>query len=167
MKFKKVAAALAAILSVSTVMACTQTQSMRAEELIVMEEKIQVANDMVDAWNTKDWDRVIDLFAEDGVLHSMMVEPIEGREAIGARIRHMAEGVEWMLIDIRNMGVVGDVVMMERVDRFTYYGNKGSVPVVGVLVVKNGKVQEWRDYYDRAQLLSEMGVETDFDKEAR
>jgi limonene-1,2-epoxide hydrolase len=32
------------------------------------------------------------------------------------------------------------------------------VPVVGILDVRNGKVQEWREYYDRASLMSAMGV---------
>ncbi len=43
--------------------------------------KVQVVLDMVDAWNTQDWDRVVSMFAEDGSLHSMMVDPIVGHEA--------------------------------------------------------------------------------------
>ena len=34
----------------------------------------------------------------------------------------------------------------------------GAVPVVGVLDVKGGKVKAWREYYDRAQLLKELGA---------
>jgi limonene-1,2-epoxide hydrolase len=56
------------------------------------------------------------------------------------------------------MGVIDGLVFVERVDRFVYDGKPGAVPVVGVLDVKDGKVQVWREYYDRAQLLKEMGV---------
>ncbi|MBA4800461.1 MULTISPECIES: limonene-1,2-epoxide hydrolase family protein [Euryhalocaulis] len=131
------------------------------------EEKLAVANEMIQAWNDQDWDKVVDLFAEDGSLHSMMVEPIVGREAIGNRIGHMAEGIEEIELKIQNLGVIDGVVFMERIDDFTYNGHAGEVPVVGVVEIEDGKVQEWREYYDRAELLEAMGVETDFDSEAR
>jgi limonene-1,2-epoxide hydrolase len=57
------------------------------------------------------------------------------------------------------MGIIDGLVFMERTDRFIYKGKAGSVPVVGILDVRNGKVQEWREYYDRASLMSAMGVQ--------
>ena len=129
--------------------------------------KVQVVMNMVDAWNTQDWDRVVDLFTEDGVLHSMMVEPIVGHEALSARIGHIGEGIEEITLHLKHIGVVGDVVFVERVDEFVYKGHAGSVPVVGVIEVEGDRVQEWREYYDRAELLEAMGVTTDFDAEAR
>lgn len=36
------------------------------------EEKLKVAQEMIDAWNTLNWERVYTLFTEDGVLHSVM-----------------------------------------------------------------------------------------------
>jgi limonene-1,2-epoxide hydrolase len=38
---------------------------------------------------------------------------------------------------------------------------------VGVLDIRNGKVREWREYYDRASLLREMGVSPGVDPGAR
>jgi limonene-1,2-epoxide hydrolase len=55
------------------------------------------------------------------------------------------------------MGVIDGLVFMERVDRFVYNGKPGEVPVVGVLDIRDGKVQEWREYYDRAELLKALG----------
>lgn len=130
-------------------------------------EKVAVVMEMVDAWNRQDWERVVNLFAEDGVLHSMMVDPIVGRESIGARIYHIAEGIEEITLNVKHVGVVDDVVFVERVDEFTYYGHAGSVPVVGVIEIENGLIKEWREYYDRRELLEAMGLETDFDAEAR
>jgi limonene-1,2-epoxide hydrolase len=48
---------------------------------------------------------------------------------------------------------------MERLDDFDYKGHAGAVPVVGVLDIDHGHIREWREYYDRAQLLRGMGVE--------
>lgn len=124
--------------------------------------KIAVVERMIEAWNTQNWPLVGDLFTKDGVLHSMMIPPVVGREAIAERIIALGAGVTAIKLDIRNMGRVGDVIFVERVDRFTYKGHEGAVPVVGVIDVEGDKIKEWREYYDRAQLLSEMGVKQDF-----
>jgi limonene-1,2-epoxide hydrolase len=65
-------------------------------------------------------------------------------------------------IVVRNAAVVGDSVFLERVDGFVLDGRPGAMPVVGVLEIEDGKVREWREYYDRATLLRGMGLERDF-----
>jgi len=123
-------------------------------------KSLAVAHEMIQAWNDQDWKKVGDMFAPDGVLHSMMLDPIEGREAVASRISALGAGVTWMNIEIENVGVINGRVYMERMDRFIYNGNRGNVPVAGVMTInEEGQVQLWRDYYDRAQLLREMGVE--------
>lgn len=130
-----------------------------AKEFVVNEDqKIAVVRNMIDAWNRRDWQLVGDLFAEDGVLHSMMIDPVNGREAIATRIKALGAGIDSITLHIANIGVIGEVVMIERVDEFVYEGHSGRVPVVGVLEIEDDKVKVWREYYDRAQLLGEMGV---------
>lgn len=122
-------------------------------------KKLAVVHEMMDAWKNSDWRKVGDLFAEDGVLWSMMGEPVHGREAIYKRIAALGEGVQGgVTLDVTHMGIIDGLVFIERTDRFIYKGKAGSVPVVGVLDVRNGKVQEWREYYDRASLMNAMGV---------
>jgi len=115
--------------------------------------RLQVAGEMVRAWNEQDWDRVYDLFAEDGVLHSMMMEPIVGRENIRSRLSALEGGIERIELQIRNSGIINDVVVLERVDDFVYNGKYSRVPVVGVMEIADGKVQEWREYYDHESLI--------------
>ena len=122
------------------------------------DSRIAVVKQMVHAWNIRDWKQVGELFAEDGVLHSMMIEPVKGRAAIAARIEALGAGIDSITLHLRNIGVVGDVVVIERIDDFVYNGHSGKVPVVGILTVSGDRVTEWREYYDRAQLLGEMGV---------
>ncbi|WP_165793782.1 nuclear transport factor 2 family protein [Hyphococcus luteus] len=119
---------------------------------------LDVANEMVTAWNDLDTDRIVALFAEDGSLHSMMKEPIIGREKLRDHIGALLNGATHLELNLRTVAVKGNTVFLERVDEFTVNGKPGSVPVVGVLDIKNGHVVEWREYYDRNQLLSEMGV---------
>lgn len=125
-------------------------------------EKLAVVGNMVDAWNTMDWARIVSLFAPDGVLHSMMSEPVRGRTAISERLAVLADGLERLSLEVRAMGVIDGRVYVERVDVFDVRGSHGEVPVVGVLSLRDGLVTEWLEYYDRATLLRGMGLTADF-----
>lgn len=122
-------------------------------------EAKDVAMQMVDAWNTMEWDRMIGLFAEDAVFQSMMKEPVVGRETIRPRFLALVDGIERIELQIRNMAIDGNVVFLERVDDFVYKGKHSRIPVVGVLEIVDGEVAAWRDYYDWAQLEEALSVE--------
>jgi limonene-1,2-epoxide hydrolase len=124
----------------------------------VNEQKLATAQDMLDAWNTLDWERVYQLFGETGVLHNMMLEPTVGSVEIRERFKAFEDGLTRMEFIVLNMGMLGDDVVIERLDSFEFNGRTGLVPVTGVLSIDEGQVKEWREYYDRNWLLSEMGV---------
>lgn len=126
--------------------------------MMIAKTPVKVAEEMVDAWNKLDVDRIVDTFAEDGVLHSMMIEPVKGREALKARLGAFLNGATRINLQLKNVAVVGNTVFLERVDDFDYKGKRGAVPVVGVMEISGGKVKVWREYYDRDQLLREMGI---------
>lgn len=130
--------------------------------MVQKDPNVMVVMDMIDAWNKRDANRIAELFTENGVLHSMMIDPIRGREAIRSRIKFLVDNASYMKIEPRNIATVGSTVFLERTDSFTFKGHSGSVPVVGVLDIENGKVAEWREYYDRAELLEAMGIKEDF-----
>ncbi len=126
--------------------------------------RLIVARQMIAAWKAADWRKVADLFAEKGILRSMMIEPVIGRQAIFDRVSSLGKGAPGgVLLDVAHMGTIDGLVFIERTDRFVYNGHAGSTPVVGVLDIRDGKVQEWREYYDRATLMREMGVSGDAD----
>ena len=91
-----------------------------------------------------------------------MIDPIKGREAIRPRMAFLVDNASEMKLNVRNWAVTGNTVFIEREDEFVFKGHAGKVPVVGVLVIEGDKVAEWREYYDRAELLEAMGVEGDF-----
>jgi limonene-1,2-epoxide hydrolase len=126
------------------------------------DERLAVARDMFDAWNRQDWDRAVGLFAADGVLHSVMQEPLVGRDAIGDRIRALVRGLERIELRVKALGVIDGRVFVERVDDFDVDGHHGEVPVVGILRIEDGFVTEWLEYYDRATLMRGMGLPADF-----
>jgi limonene-1,2-epoxide hydrolase len=122
-------------------------------------QKLAVAKQMLNAWDTMNWNKIVELFAEDGVLHSVMNEPIVGRAAIKQRITQLAAGTRRIQLKVAHIGVIDGLVFLERVDDFDFNGHAGVVPVVGVLDIEHGHVRAWREYYDRAQLLKAMGAE--------
>lgn len=48
----------------------------------------------VAAWDRQDWDHIVALFAEDGVLHSVTSAPVVGRAAIAERMAILGAGLE-------------------------------------------------------------------------
>lgn len=126
------------------------------------EHNIAVVKKMIAAWEARDADGIAEMFTEDGVLHSVMIDPIRGREAIRPRMAFLVDNASKMKLNVRNWAVTGNTVFIEREDEFVFKGHAGKVPVVGVLVIEGDKVAEWREYYDRAELLEAMGIEGDF-----
>jgi limonene-1,2-epoxide hydrolase len=144
-----------AVLVTAGILAMTAVEPARADSDAA---KIAAVNEMLQAWHDLDWERVYALFTEDGVLHSMMGEPIVGREPIRKPLAPLAADISRIDLKVARIGVVDGLVFVERVDDFDYKGHHGAVPVVGVLEVRDGRIKEWREYYDRAQLLNAMGA---------
>lgn len=131
------------------------------------EQKIAAGREMAEAWRVMDWRKVADMFTPDGVLHSMMVDPIAGREAVFKRVSGLGDGLESITLNISHIGVIDGVLYMERIDEFVIRGKPGSAPVMGVLEFEGPLIKVWREYYDRAHLLKAMGLVEDFDQKTR
>ncbi len=122
------------------------------------DEKIDLARRMLTAWDELRWDDVAAMFAEDGVLHSVMKEPVVGRATIDAHLQPFRENAANVDLQVKSIGVIGGRVFIERVDVFDYAEHHGEVPVVGILTMADGEITEWLEYYDRATLLAGMGA---------
>lgn len=152
------AAAMFAFVALALIFSVIGGQPVQAQDSTPAPAK--VADEMVKAWNELNLDKIVNTFAEDGVLHSVMVDPIKGRAKLREHLGAFLNGATRLELKIKKVAVVGNTVFLERVDDFDYKGKHGAVPVVGVMDIKNGKVQEWREYYDRASLMKEMGLDT-------
>jgi limonene-1,2-epoxide hydrolase len=61
--------------------------------------------------------------------------------------------------EILREAVNGDVVMSERLERFKRPSDGATLlelPVTGVFAMQGGKIAEWRDYFDSAQVVPIM-----------
>ncbi len=110
------------------------------------------------AGQERDLERQMSFILEDSVYHNMPDEPIVG----AAKIRELLAGYtgnsEDTEIIIHNITEsASGTVMTERIDRFLTKGKWIVCPVMGAAVVENGKIREWRDYYDNQALIKQMG----------
>lgn len=119
---------------------------------------VQAVIKMLEAWHALDLDGAVNMFTEDGVFHSMMREPHKGRDVLRGFMGKLFGGMSELSLEIRSEGVSGNTVILERFDSWVFNGKPGSIPVVGVYDVEDGKIKEWREYYDYAALMGEMGI---------
>ena len=126
-------------------------------------DPVAVVRRWAEAWNRLDWDGVAETFAPDGTNHSMMHEPMRGREEIRRRTRMVMERVSAVNLRFERIGVLDGVVVTERVDACRRPdGSWGEAPVAGFYEVEGGLIVAKRDYYDRQQLLEAMALAGEF-----
>ncbi len=84
-----------------------------------------------------------------------------GPEEAAALFESMAAmGFRSVDVDFRTVVAVGDVVCTERVDWLVRPDGSrvGPLPIVGVTEFRDGKITAWREYFDRAHLITHDGA---------
>lgn len=113
-----------------------------------MDANERVIREFIAAWSRLDPQELSAYFTEDGVYHNMPMAPVAGRKNVEQLIAGFIGSwteTTWDLITIVSSG---DVVIAERLDR-TRAGDKSvDLPCVGVFELRDGKIAEWRDYFD-------------------
>lgn len=110
---------------------------------------VAVVDAFIAAWD--DPDRAVEYLASDASIR--MIEdqpPIVGKTAIAEAFKgFMTPGVT-LTVETLQTTVHGPIVMNKRIDTMKTEGQPDQVfPVVGVFLVKNGKITEWTDYLDK------------------
>ena len=107
-----------------------------------------VVKNFMRAWSSLDPKILADYFAEDGIYYNMPTAPVQGRDNIQKFITGFIQ--PWQKTDwtITNILSQGDLVIVERIDKTTINGKVLDLPCVGVFELENGKIKEWRDYFD-------------------
>jgi limonene-1,2-epoxide hydrolase len=122
----------------------------------------QAVRDFLNAWD--DPKKLGDFFADDAVFQMMARDPVHGRAAIAEELANQAAWATDFDLAVLNIASDGNVVLVERLDRFNMNGNEIRVPVVGVFEVDgSGKFTAWRDYFDwdgMMQQVASAGIDT-------
>jgi limonene-1,2-epoxide hydrolase len=123
------------------------------------ENKTATVQAILAAWSSSDPEAVASLFSTDGVFHCVMRQPIVGKEAFSRHLQNLQSFKPGNKVDIqvKHIGLIDGLVFTERLDRVLINGKQGEIPAVGIFEVKDGKVAQWREYFDQATLLRERG----------
>ena len=110
-------------------------------------------------WNAGDMEAMYGMCTEDVAWHNIPMEPIRGiaamREAVDGFMGPV-ESCEW---EIHSIAANGQTVLTERVDAFQLKnGGRAALPVMGTFEIDaEGKIAQWRDYFDMGQFQREFG----------
>jgi limonene-1,2-epoxide hydrolase len=121
-----------------------------------MSNATEIVNKFLVAAAKRDYDTALPLLTEDVEYQNMPIAPVKGREAVKEQLEAllaMGGDSEWKVL--REV-VDGDVVMNERVDRFEIGGTWADLPVMGVFVLRDGLIAEWRDYFDLQTIMNQL-----------
>jgi limonene-1,2-epoxide hydrolase len=118
-----------------------------------------VVRAFIAAFNANDLERIMGFFAEGAVYHNMPLQPVQGTAAIRAVIQGfmgMASEVDWVVHHLAE--TPEGVVLTERTDRFLVRGKWIELPVMGAFAVRDGRIAEWRDYFDMKQFQDQIAA---------
>lgn len=93
--------------------------------------------------------RLASYFTEDAFYHNIPLPPMTGRDTIATFLSNMGP-FEPAGFEVKHQLASGNVVMNERIDRFTAAGRVIELPVMGVFELRDGLIVSWRDYFDLA-----------------
>lgn len=112
------------------------------------------------AWNNLDMEGAYGMMADDVVWHNIPLEPANGIAAVQAMMEGFPpmEGCNW---ETHAIAANGNTVLTERTDNFILEGGKkASIRVMGTFELNDeGKIQNWRDYFDGAEFQREFLAE--------
>ena len=111
------------------------------------------------AWHERDIDVIMSYLADDAVYHNMPVAPIVGATAIRGIFSALLEIFSDVALDIVSIAAKPDLVLTERVDRFTMQDGRSVImPVCGVFEIRDGKIVRFSDYFDLASFEAASGL---------
>ena len=122
-----------------------------------MSDNLAIVEDFIAAFNANDLDKIMSFFADDAIYHNIPMAPVEGLEAIRGVIQGfsgIAVEIDWITHNIAESA--DGSVLTERTDRFLIGEKWVELPVMGTFVIRDGKLAQWRDYFDMNQFTSQM-----------
>ena len=121
-----------------------------------MNSNEQIIRDFIAAWSRLDPAELAAFFADDGCYFNIPTQPVKGRENVKSFIQGFTANWTETQWDLLNIVAAGDLVYTERLDRTKTKQGDVDLPCCGVFEMENGKIKEWRDYFDLNTFMQAM-----------
>jgi limonene-1,2-epoxide hydrolase len=102
------------------------------------------------AWERRDLEGILALMAQDVTYQNVPQPAMQGRPQARrfiAPIIRETQSIEFVLVKLVASEAAG-LVLTERVDRLHYPSGLIEIPLMGIFVVQQGRIAQWRDYAD-------------------
>ena len=114
-------------------------------------EKEKIVNEFCAAWATKDADQLASFLSDDIEYHMFEGRPpINGLAEFSVQLKPFVAGMAEIDWEILRSCTMGDIVLNERIDHFIRPEGSAAPDshfhVVGVFLVRGGKIVYWKDY---------------------
>lgn len=120
-------------------------------------DNAKVITDFVTAWSRLDAAELASYFTTDGCYYNMPTQPIRGQQEVQQFISAFTASWTATQWDIVSIAAAGDTVYCERVDRTQTKTGNVDLPCLGVFEMQDGKIKEWRDYFDLQTFMTGVG----------
>ena len=109
-----------------------------------------------DAWARRSVEDVLAYLAPDVVYQNVPLPVMHGIEEAAKFLTPLLRNTIKIEFEILSIAVSasGNEVLTERMDRLHFPSGVVDIPLMGIFVVRNGKISEWRDYSDIASVMS-------------
>ena len=111
------------------------------------------------AWNAADVEAILQDFAPDAMLTSASGQTLSGIPAIRQSLTAFFGAFAQIRLEVRSLVAHGDTAACEWEFscRHRLTGNAARLPASVFITCRNGKITEWREYYDTAQFKAQLG----------
>ncbi len=114
-------------------------------------DALAVVREIILAWRAQDLDSMLKHIADDIVWHTHVGSPpVIGKAAMrdfATKLGAQMSDIRWRIFEAAQHE---NRIHLEGVDDFvTPEGRRVTIPYAGIMALRDGKVIEWRDYFDR------------------
>jgi limonene-1,2-epoxide hydrolase len=113
----------------------------------------ETARAFLKAMEPLDYDRALQLVAEDCEYRNVPIATVNGHAGIRAVLEPFFAPTRQNEFRVLREVSVGSIVVLERLDRHLLPSGWVELPVVGIFEIRNGLISLWHDYFDAATLL--------------
>jgi limonene-1,2-epoxide hydrolase len=110
------------------------------------------------AWIRDDIEAVLALCTDDLVAVNVPIGPVRGKAAVREFLQKFGRGMQHKRYTVEQILESGDSAMVEGVEHYVKDGKSVSLPYMTRFRFRDGKIAEWRDYFDLQTVLRQLGL---------
>ena len=122
----------------------------------VLSPQVEIIDTFLGAFAEGNFDGVMECCTDDVVWDNVPMKPIVGKPAVLAFLEKFARGMSNPRYERKNVLEREGLVMVEGVENYSKNGKTVRVPYMAAFEIRDGKISQWRDYFDLATVERQL-----------